>query len=156
MKISNKTLFTSMWWFAIFLTITFFIDIILSFLPGSLSELFAQHELAIFSLALLVLLAITRWTFFSYEDEYEIIHIDTRSLIFGPFESQKHKHYEFAKNILIDYKVDKGFLKHKLTLTLKSYQGEKKSRNFDLYFLNKSKQDYIINSLDEVLEKNKS
>ena len=155
MKISNKTLFTSMRWLAILLTVTFFIDITLSFLPGSLSQLFAQHELATFSLILLVILAITRWTFFSFEDEYEIIHIDTKSLILGPFESQKHKHYEFAKNILLDYKVEKGFLKHKLTLTLQSYNGEKKSRNFDLLFLKKEKQDYIENSLKEVLEKNR-
>ena len=145
-----------MWWLAIFLTITFFVDILLSFLPGSLSQLFPQHELAIISFTSLALLAITRWTFFSYEDEYEIIHINTKSLIFGPFESQKHKHYEFAKNILIDYKIEKGFLKYKLTLTLQSYKGEKKSRNFDLLFLNKTKQEYIKDSLKTVLEKNQS
>jgi len=145
-----------MWWLAIFLTITFFVDILLSFLPGSLSQLFPQHELAIISFALLALMALTRWTFFSYEDKYEIIHIDTKSLIFGPFESQKHKHYEFAKNILIDYNIERGFLKRKLTLTLQSYNGDKKLRNFDIFFLNKAKQTYIENSLKTVLEKNKS
>ncbi len=145
-----------MWWLAILLSITFLLDIALSLIPGSISNLFPNHELAIFSFLLLALLAITRWSYFSYEDEYEIIHIDTRSLIFGPFESRKHKHYEFAKNILINYEIDRGFFKAKLTLTLKSYNGDKKLRHFDLYFLNKEKQKYIENSLQTVLEKNNS
>jgi hypothetical protein len=155
MKISNKTLFNSMWWFAILLAITFVFDISLSLIPGSLSGLFPGHELATFSFLLIVTLAITRWSYFSYEDEYEIIHIDTRSLILGPIESKKHKHYEFAKNILVDYSIERGFLKARLTLTVKSYQGEKKLRNFDLYFINKNKQDYVERSLKKVLEKNK-
>lgn len=156
MKVSNKGLFNLMWWVAILLSILFIFDILLSLLPGSLSQLFPNHELAIISFSLILILALTRWSFFSFEDEYEIIHIDTRSLIFGPFESPKHKHYEFAKNILIDYKIERGFLKCKLKLTLQSYNGEKKSRNFDLFFLEKSKQAYIENSLKTVLEKNQS
>lgn len=143
-----------MWWLAIFLSLAFVFDMALSLIPGSISDLFPQHELALFSFTLLALLALTRWSYFAYEDEYEIIHIDTKSLIFGPFESQKHKHYEFAKNILINYEIERGFLKAKLTLTLKSYNGDKKLRHFDLYFLNKEKQEYIENSLKTVLEKN--
>ena len=154
MKISNKKLFTYMWWVAIFLSLALVFDLSLSLIPGSISGLFPQHELAIISFILLALLALTRWSYFSYEDEYEIIHVDTKSLIFGPFESQKHKHYEFAKNILISYEIERGFLKAKLTLTLKSHNGDKKLRHFDLYFLNKEKQAYIENSLKTVLEKN--
>jgi hypothetical protein len=155
MKISNKTFFKAMCWFAIILSVSFLLDISLSFIPGSISGIFPSHELAISSFSLIIILAITRWSFFSYEDEYEIIHIDTRSLILGPIESRKHKHYEFAKNILIDYSLQRGFLKARLTLTVKSYQGDKKLRNFDIFFLNKEKQDYIEDSLKKVLEKNK-
>jgi hypothetical protein len=144
-----------MWWIALLLTLNFLFDISLGFIPGSISGIFPDHELAKFSFLLIVILALTRWSFFSYEDEYEIIHIDTRSLIFGPIESRKHKHYEFAKNILIDYSIERGFLKARLTLTVKSYQGDKKLRNFDIFFLNKEKQDYIEVSLKKVLEKNK-
>ena len=155
MKISNKTLFNAMWWVAIILLVCFLFDISLGFIPGSISSVFPNHELATFSFILIIILAITRWSFFSYEDEYEIIHIDTRSLILGPIESRKHKHYEFAKNILMDYSLQRGFLKARLTLTVKSYQGDKKLRDFDLFFINKKKQDYIEDSLKKVLEKNK-
>jgi len=154
MKISNKKLFTAMWWFAILVSLTFLFDILIGLLPGSLSNLFPRHELAIFSFAILSLLAITRWSFFAYEYEYEIIHIDTKSLIFGPFESRQHKHYEFSKGILKNYHIERSFLKAKLVLTVQSYQGEKKLRHFDLFFLSPAKQEYIENSLKIVLEKN--
>lgn len=144
-----------MWWLAILLTTGLLLDILLSYIPGSLSNLFPNHELAIICVSAIALLAATRWSFFSFEDEYEIIHIDTRSLIFGPFESQKHKHYEFAKNILVDYSIERGFLKAKLMLTVKSYNGEKKLRHFDIFFLKPEKQDYIEKSLKEVLLKNR-
>lgn len=131
-------------------------DLALSLIQGSLSDLFPNHELALVSLGLLLLLVIGRFSFFSYEDEYEIIHIDTRSLVFGFLESKKHKHYEFAKIILVDYSIQKGFLKHELTLTVNSSSGDKKLRRFDLYFLNAEKKAYVENSLKKVLKSNKS
>lgn len=130
-------------------------DLFLSLLKGSLSDIFPNHELAIVSLALLLILGFLRFSFFSYEDEYEIIHIDTRSLVFGFLESPKHKHYEFAKNILADYSIQKGFLKYKVIITVNSSTGDKKLRRFDLYFLDQAKRDYVENSLKKVLEHNR-
>jgi len=123
-------------------------------LAGSLSSIFEHHELALFSAVAILLLAVLRFSFFSYEDEYEIIHIDTRSLVFGFLESPRHRHYEFAKIILADYKIDKGLLKYRLTLTVNSSSGDKKLRHFDLYFLSKDKQEYVEKSLQQVLENN--
>jgi len=130
-------------------------DFGLSLIVGSLSDVFPNHELAISAVVALLILGFLRFSFFSFEDEYEIIHIDTRSLVFGFLESRKHKHYEFAKIILADYSIEKGFFKHKLILTVNSSSGDKKLRRFDLYFLSKSKQDYVENSLRKVLEQNK-
>jgi len=130
-------------------------DFGLSLIVGSLSDVFPNHELAISAVVALLILGFLRFSFFSFEDEYEIIHIDTRSLVFGFLESPKHKHYEFAKIILADYSIEKGFFKHKLILTVNSSSGDKKLRRFDLYFLSKSKQDYVENSLRKVLEQNK-
>ncbi len=131
-----------------------FLDFGLSMLAGSLSSIFEHHELALFSAVAILLLAVLRFSFFSYEDEYEIIHIDTRSLVFGFLESPRHRHYEFAKIILADYKIDKGLLKYRLTLTVNSSSGDKKLRHFDLYFLSKDKQEYVEKSLQQVLENN--
>lgn len=130
-------------------------DFGLSLIVGSLSDIFPNHELAASAAGALILMGLMRFSFFSYEDEYEIIHIDTRSLVFGFLESPKHKHYEFAKIILADYSIEKGFFKHKLILTVNSSSGDKKLRRFDLYFLSKSKQEYVENSLRKVLEQNK-
>ena len=76
------------------------------------------------------------------------------SLVFGFLESPRHRHYEFAKIILADYKIDKGLLKYRLTLTVNSSSGDKKLRHFDLYFLSKDKQEYVEKSLQQVLENN--
>lgn len=132
------------------------LDLALSLIPGSLADTFPNHELALGSLGIILVFALLRFSFFSYEDEYEIIHIDTRSLVFGLFESTKHRHYKFAKIILADYDIHKGFFKYELTLTVNSSSGEKKLRRFDLYFLNDEKKAYVENSLKKVLKANKS
>ncbi len=154
MLVSNKEFFTRMQWLVRFLVALIFVDLALSLLKGSLSKIFIYHELALVSMGLLLLLALLRFSFFSYEDEYEIIHIDTRSLVFGFLESQRHRHYEFAKIILADFEVKKGFLRYQLTLTVNSSSGDKKLRRFDLFFLSKSKRDYVENSLEKVLKAN--
>lgn len=155
MKVSNKDFFLAMKWVVRLLLLAIVVDFGLSLLAGSLSDIFPNHELAFGSMLVLLILGILRFSFFSYEDEYEIIHIDTRSLVFGFLESPKHKHYEFAKNILADYRVDQGFLKYKLTLTVNSSTGDKKLRHFELYFLKQEHRDYVINSLDQVLAHNR-
>jgi general stress protein CsbA len=155
MSVDNKRFFQSMKWVVRLLIALILFDLFLSLLKGSLSDIFPNHELAIVSLALLLILGFLRFSFFSYEDEYEIIHIDTRSLVFGFLESPKHKHYEFAKNILADYSIQKGFLKYKVIITVNSSTGDKKLRRFDLYFLDQAKRDYVENSLKKVLEHNR-
>ena len=156
MLVSNEAFYGRMVWLLRLLLGLILFDLALSLIQGSLSDLFPNHELALGSLALLLLLVIWRFSFFSYEDEYEIIHIDTRSLVFGFLESKKHKHYEFAKIILADYSIQRGFLKYELTLTVTSSSGDKKLRRFDLYFLNAEKKAYVENSLKKVLKANKS
>lgn len=131
-------------------------DLSLSLIQGSLSNIFPNHELALVSAGIVILFAFVRFSFFSFEDEYEIIHIDTRSLVFGFLESKKHRHYEFAKIILADYSINQGFLKYELTLTVTSSSGDRKLRRFDLYFLNAEKRAYVENSLKKVIEANKS
>jgi hypothetical protein len=155
MKVSNKIFFTVMRWLVIIVIIVIFFDFALSFVPGSLSNLFEFHQLAIVGGVIIMLLGIFRFSYFAFEDEYEIIHIDTRSLVFGFLESPRHKHYEFAKIILADYKVEQGFLKYRLVLTVTSSSGDKKLRDFDLFYLKKDKQDYVIKSLQKVIEKNR-
>jgi len=126
---------------------------LLSFLQGSLGTLFSNPLFVIIGISLVILLAVLRFSYFSYEDEYEIIHIDSKSLVLSPFQSQKHKHYEFAKNILKDFKIDKGFLKYELTLTVHSSSGEQRLRRFDLFFLGQKEKEYVQKSLQEVLRK---
>lgn len=156
MLISNKAFYSRMVWVLRFLLGLILFDLGLSLIQGSLSDLFPNHELALASLGLILLFVFLRFSFFSYEDEYEIIHIDTRSLVFGFLESNKHRHYEFAKIILSDYSIQKGFMKYELTLTVNSSSGDKKLRRFDLFFLNDEKRAYVENSLKKVLESNKS
>ncbi|MCR9154324.1 MAG: hypothetical protein NXI09_09460 [Bacteroidetes bacterium] len=154
MKVSNMIFFYRLKWLVRLLLLCIFVDLSLSLIQGSLSDLFPNHELAIAAIAGLLILTLLRFSFFSYEDEYEIIHIDTRSLVFGFLESQKHRHYEFAKLIHADFQIEKGFLKYKLTLTVNSSTGDKKLRRFDLYFLNAEKRSYVENSLKKVLKAN--
>lgn len=143
-------------WLVWLLLLCILVDLGLSLIQGSLSDLFPNHELALAAIVGLLILTVLRFSFFSYEDEYEIIHIDTRSLVFGFLESQKHRHYEFAKLILADFQIEKGFLKYKLTLTVTSSTGDKKLRRFDLYFLNDEKKSYVEKSLKKVLKANQA
>lgn len=153
MKVSNAGLFAAMRWFLVLTILGMIAVFLLSFLQGSLGTFFSNPIFLIIGAVLIILMAMLRFSYFSYEDEYEIIHIDSKSLVLSPLQSQKHKHYEFAKNILKDFHIKKGFLKYELTLTVHSSSGEQRLRHFDLFFLGKKERQYVEDSLRGVLKK---
>lgn len=155
MIVSNRSFFK--FWRSVLVTslIVLILDQVLALLPGSLFYIFTTHYLSYFTGALIFILAVFRFSYLSYEDEYEIIHIRTQSLVFGPFQEFKHQHYEFPKNILVQWEVKKGFIKKELVLTVNSSSGRLKTRRFDLFFLKKQDQEYIFNSLSKLCDEKK-
>lgn len=153
MPISNKNLF---WFFRCVLIAMFIliiVDLVGSNLPGAYSKYFEDHNLSIAACVVVFILILSRANYFSYEDEYEIIHLKSRSLIFGALKSQNTR-YEFPKRKIYSYTYKSGFLKRKLTLFLKSKSGLRKVGSFNLLFVNAKKIDYVINSLEKITKDN--
>lgn len=155
MLVSNRTFFLFWRVILVLLLVLLVIDLTFALIPGSMSDLFTKHYLTYASGLAIVLLAVLRFSYISYEDEYEIIHLNTQSLVFGPFETHKHKHYEFPKNILVNWELRSGFLKRELVLTVASSSGHEKTRRFDLLFLGKKEREYIIERLSEIRQANR-
>lgn len=131
------------------------LDPTFALIPGSMRVLFTKHYLAYPSGLAIIILVVLRFSYISYEDAYEIIPLITESLIFGPFETHKHKHYEFPKNTLVNWELYGGFLKRELVLTVASSSGHEKTQRFDLLFLGKKEREYIIEQLCQVRQANR-
>lgn len=155
MPINNKSIFI---FFRVLLGVLLLLaltDLLLSQVPGSLSEYFESHVLAYTCFGIILILMFVRVNFFSYEDEYEIIHIRSKSLIFGSLQSEGQTRYEFPKGILYNVDFKEGWFSKTLTIYLKSSANVKKIRRFNLQFLPKAKIRYVVNSLKKVAERNR-
>ena len=131
-------------------------DLLLSQIPGTLSTYFEDHIPAITSGCIILLLFGIRVNYFSYEDEYEIIHIRSQSLIFGRFESMSQTRYEFPKRTVEHVEVRKLLFQRQLIIHLRTQQGEKKIRKFDLSFVPLKKLNYVFDSLQKIIHQNKA
>jgi len=67
----------------LFLVIAVLVDFVFSRLSGTWARWFDHHYIAIAASVPLVVLSLLRFTYFSYDDSYEILHIHSRSL-FSP------------------------------------------------------------------------
>lgn len=155
MSVSNKGIFLFFRIFLAFLIAVIIADLLLARIPGSIGEYFEPHYFTFASLAIILILLFIRINYFSYEDEYEIIHIRSKSLLFGSLSGNGSARYEFPKGILNDYSFERGFMKKKLTLVLKtSSSKEKKTRHFNLLFVNDKKVQYVLSSLKKIKQRN--
>lgn len=154
MTVSNKHSFLFFRWvLAIFVTLLL-ADIALSQIQGSISQYFENHWLALVSGVAIAALAFSRINYFSYEDDYEIIHIRSQSLIFGRFSDPAQTRYEFPKRTITDFKLKKGFLQSKLTINLATQHGTKRIRKFDVSFVPVKKMSEVLDSLGKIKVEN--
>lgn len=155
MTISNKTYFLRWRILLSFLILVVLADFALSQLSGSIGDYFDEHIPAAVSGLLILILASIRVNYFSYEDEYEIVHIHSKSLIFGSFETPAQTRYEFPKRIIYDFDYKKNFLRKRLTIYVSTQQGIKKIRKFNLTFMPMKKLRSVLHSLEKIRERNK-
>lgn len=155
MIVNNRKYFVFWRVLLVFLIMILLVDLLLSQVNGSISQYFNNHIPALVSGIGILLLASVRINYFSYEDEYEIIHINSKSLVFGSFESPAQTRYEFPKRIIYDFDYQQNFLRKQLTIHLITQQGIKKVRKFNLSFVPVSKLKYVIQSLEGIRSDNK-
>lgn len=154
MVVSNKAYFL-MWRILLLILILVLVsDIIFSQINGSISDYFVNHTPGILAAVGILLLASIRINYFSYEDEYEIIHIHSKSLIFGSFKAPAQTRYEFPKRIIYDYEFSKGLFSKKLTISLATQHGVQRIRKFNLTFVPMQKLKYVVNSLENIRQQN--
>ncbi len=156
MPVCNKKLFLFFRIVLIFLLLVIVADVLLSNVHGSLSYYFENHIPAFVAGAMIIGLAFVRVNYFRYEDEYEIIHITAKSLLFGKFSSPANTRYEFPKRMITNFEYKEGLLQKKLTIHLKTENGKKYIRKFDLSFVPMRKLNYVLNSLKKIKTANNS
>lgn len=155
MTINNKTYFLRWRILLSILILVVIADFSLSQLSGSIGDYFEDHIPAMVSGILILIMASIRVNYFSYEDEYEIVHIRSKSLIFGSFETPAQTRYEFPKRIIYDFDYDQNFFRKRLTIFVATQQGIKKIRKFNLTFMPSRKLKSLISSLEKIRERNK-
>ncbi len=157
MAVNNKGTFTFFRIVLVVLILVLLGDIILSQIPGYLSNYFNNHVPAIISGIFIIALSSVRVNYFSYEDDYEIIHIKSRPLVslLNKFDRKTKTRYEFPKRIIYDFEIKQGFFQKVLIIHLKTNSGAKKIRRFDLSFVPLKKFRYVVDSLERVSLQNK-
>ena len=153
MSISNIRLFFFFRILLGLLILAVLADFLLASLPGSISDYFQDHYLALVAGALALVLVFVRVNYFSYEDEYEIIHIRSKSLIFGDL-SKQNRRYEFPKVLVTGYELARHPIYKKLTIHIQSSSGVRKTRVFNLSFVSRKDLDYVERSLSQIVQRN--
>lgn len=131
-------------------------DLIFNSIEGSISNLFEAHWLSYGGGIILVLLIFMRLSYFSFEVDHEIIHIVSKSLLFGAFQSKRDINFEFPKRNLSQLQLKNSAFGPLLFLSLETQHGAKSTQRFKLSFLSKSETDSILSSLNEIAANNNS
>tara|TARA_B000000460_G_scaffold133477_1_gene94081 strand:- start:22 stop:516 length:495 start_codon:yes stop_codon:yes gene_type:complete len=155
MAVNNKSSFLFYRIVLVLLILILIGDILISLLPGSLSYLTEDHIPAIISTVGIFILLSARINYFSYEDDYEIVHIRSKSLIFGDLEGLGKTRYEFPKRIIQNFDYKETLFQKVLIIHLETQHGSKKIRKFDLKFVSHRKFQYVIDSLKKITNQNK-
>jgi hypothetical protein len=135
MYTSNKKLFIFFRITLLLLLLIIVVDFLIASTPGRLSSYFENHSPAIIAGSIIVILAFVRVNYFKYEDEYEIIHITSKSLLFGRFSDPANTRYEFPKRLVTDFEYRKSLVQKTLVIHLQTENGTKRIRKFDLSFV---------------------
>ncbi len=123
------------------------IDLFFSQLSGSLSEYFEGHVPAFISMGIMVLLLFINPRYFSFRDEHEFLHIQSRSGLMPIGEVPAEVNFEFLKKNIRDYHIH-GWGSHlKLHLKLSSEYRGKDEYCFVLSFMSKDQVKQLRNAL---------
>lgn len=154
MKINNRNYFLLWRALLFFFVMVVIADFVLSQTNGQLARYFEDHWPALISgIAILAMIGI-RVNYFSYEDEYEVIQISSKSLIFGNFKNPAQTRYEFPKRIIYDFQFQKFLIFRKLTIFLYTHEGVKRVVKFNLSFVPWRKLEYVLGSLRDICRQN--
>lgn len=156
MTVDNSNTFVFFRFVLVFLILVIIADLGLSQLPGSLHEPFKDHIPALISAGFIIFLALIRVNYFSYEDDYEIIQINSRSLVFGTISGPVRTRYDFPKRIVKSVRLKKGLIQQRLIIELQTQSGEKKINKFDLSFMSTRERQSVYQSLKNIAESNVS
>lgn len=128
-------------------------DLFFSSLSGSLSNYFDGHLPAIISTGIIVLMLILNLRYFSFSDDHEFIHIQSRSGLLPLGEAPAEVNFEFLKKNIADFRVEGWGSYQKLYLRLHSgYRGKDEYR-FTMSFLSVDQAERVRNSLKRAIQK---
>ena len=154
MKVDNKRSFIVFRYIIAFLLAVIVGDLLLSQLEGSIHRFFEDHIPALTAGGIILFLAMVRVNYFSYEDDYEIIQIQSKSLVFGSLGGPARQRYDFPKRIVKSVRLKRVLFQQVLVVELQTQSGEKKINKFDLSFVKKQHLNSIYESLKNIASRN--
>lgn len=140
----------------VLLVIIVIADVATVFVPGAISYYFSNHIPLIVAGGLFLLFLLKGIYQFRYNDDYEIMSIETSGLILGKISSKFRNKFEFPKRKLYDYSVEKIMFEKYLTLKISSRSGSFKTQRFNISFLSATKRKRLLQSLALVKSENRA
>lgn len=130
MKISNAKFYNKVKILAITLMIGIVLDFTLSQFSGQLGSLFNNHWTAIICSIGLMIIKLYNVSYFYFEAEHEIVHINSKPLLESLLFLKKIDHREFPKSLLHRLTLEKNLTHNKLEVQISSKNKIKKIGHF--------------------------
>jgi hypothetical protein len=128
-------------------------DLLFSSLSGSLSDYFEGHWPAIVSGTIIAVMIALNLRYFSFSDDHEFIHIQTRSGLLPIAEAPAEINFEFLKKNIADYHISGWGSYQKLYIKLSSEYRGKDEYHFAMSFISGDQAERIRTSLKRAIQK---
>ena len=139
-----------------FSVVSFFLIIFLNFqLDGTLFPSKRYYYLALASIFVGLVYVYFGWKYFEYDSEGEVVVFLNRGVILSNFLNYRGNAIEIRRSRIVDYKVYNFFIYKRLIIYIES-NNKSYSRHCNITFVSPRKINYLKQSLNKLIKKNKS
>jgi len=119
-------------------------------------EIFIDSSLFVFS-GLFLLLVIFHFIagYFEYDSDAYKVMILNKGLVLTVYLNYRQNQLEFARNQLVNYKVENFIIYKSLVVLIKNYEGDIKKERFNVTLLKQKKLKFVKQSLNKIVKENR-
>ncbi|WP_339751737.1 hypothetical protein [uncultured Winogradskyella sp.] len=119
-------------------------------------EIFVDSSLFVFS-GLFLLLVIFHFIagYFEYDSDAYKVMILNKGLVLTVYLNYRQNQLEFARNQLVNYKVENFIIYKSLVVLIKNYEGDIKKERFNVTLLKQKKLKFVKQSLNKIVKENR-
>ena len=150
---SNIKIIPAIYYFSV---VIFFLIIFLNFqLDGTLFPSLKYYYLVLMGIFVSLVYVYFGWKYFEYDSEGEVVVFLNRGVILSNFFNYRGNAIEIRRSRIVGYKIYNFLIYKRLVIEIKS-KSKTYTRHSNITFVSPNKINYLRQSLDKLIAKNKS